>query len=64
MANNTHPKKAPRAEAAPTSNPSDNLRSIISGSRISQLTDLDAELAALADMTLAKMRDLEQDSSL
>lgn len=63
MANNTHLKKAPRAAAAPTSNPSDNLKSIISSSRLTQLNDLDAELAALADMTLAKMRQRWQEVS-
>lgn len=56
MANNIHPKRARHSVAAPTSEPSNEQSTTPAGSRITQLTDLDTELAALSDMTLPQMR--------
>lgn len=53
MAKNTHRKKARRAVAAPANEPNNDHSRTLAGNRITQLTDLDKELAALADMTLA-----------
>jgi len=56
VARNTKPKRAQRDAATPASEPGNDQSNTHSGSRITKLTDLDAELAALADMTLAQMR--------
>jgi hypothetical protein len=56
MAKNTNPKKAFHAVAASTSKLSNDQSRTLAGNRIAQLTDLDTEIAALADMTLAQMR--------
>lgn len=56
MAKDTKPKGAQRDAAAPASAPDNDQSNTHSESRITKLTDLDAELAALADMTLAQMR--------
>jgi hypothetical protein len=56
MAQNTKRKRAQRDAAAPASELRGEQSKTHSGSRIIQLTDLDAELTALADMTLAQLR--------
>lgn len=56
MAKNTNPKKVRRDVAALTSEPNNDQSRTLAGSRITQLSDLDTELLALADMTLAQMR--------
>ena len=56
MAKNTKPKRAQRDVAAPANEPGNDQLDTHSESRITQLTDLDADLTALADMTLAQMR--------
>lgn len=63
MANNPKPKNTQRGAAAPNREPSSDQNTIQVSSRFTQLTDLDAELAALADMTLAKMRERWQEVS-
>ena len=56
MASNTQPKKDRRSVEAPSSEANNDQSRTLVGYRITQLTDLDTELAALSDMTLAQMR--------
>ena len=63
MANNTRLKKVRLTAVASKGEANNDRSSPQASSRISQLTDLDAELAALADMTLAKMRERWQQVS-
>ncbi len=56
MARHTKPNRPQHDEAAPASELGNDQSNAHSESRIAKLTDLDAELAALADMPLADMR--------
>jgi len=56
MAINTAPKIAHSDTAAPASEPGNDQSDTHSGSRLTQLTDLDTELTALTDMSLAALR--------
>lgn len=63
MASSTQPKKDRRSVEAPTSEPNNDQSRNLAGNRITQLTDLDTELLALADMTLAQLRTRWQEVS-
>lgn len=56
MAKNTKPKKVQYTAPVPESTRGCGHPSTFAGSRITQLSGLDTELAALADMTLSQMR--------
>ena len=56
MTRNAKPKKSRRVATAPQSEPNNDQSRTLAGYRITQLTDLDTELTALAEMTLAQMR--------
>lgn len=56
MAEKSEPKRTRRMAAALSSEPSNDQSNVQTGYRIERLTDLDAQIAALAEMSLAQMR--------
>lgn len=56
MAEKSEPKRTRRMAAAPSSKPGNDQSSVQSGHQIERLTDLDAQIAALAEMSLSQMR--------